>query len=454
MRFIKIVPRPNLLNVAVVCFCVTAGLLGLLRVAHRPPAELDVRLYYEYSRVSFGHVGNPDLIRMIHGSLESALMDDSQTFQTAQIPYRDFTCEYPPLAFAVFLAPRLLASNYQQYVVAFRTEMSICLVLLCGVLYKILIGCGRTVQQSAWIAAATFPVAVFLLGSMITDRFDVFVSLLVGSSLMFAIRKQYVAASVFVGLGVATKLWPVLLLPVALHGLISQRRVGRVVTAILAAIVIVGTAHLPWLIISPSHAAGYLGFLGSRGLQAESVPANVVILLAKMLHRHVATAPEWGALDVLSPTLVGWAAKISTFLALASYGIILALIYSDRFRGVENPQRLVLAYIAVVLWLLLTAKVFSPQYLVWLCPAIFAVDLKASWKLLALFCAACLLTKLELYFYIQLSDLQMGPIIILTLRNAVVLLMGLVTLRALGLSLDGRFGSAQTRSPQVDHVVN
>jgi len=170
--------------------------------------------------------------------------------------------------------------------------------------------------------------------------------------------------------------------------------------------------------------------LKSRGIQIESLPSNLILLLFNIFHYPAACVFEWGAIDVQSPGLADWIGKISTLAAVLSYGSVLFLVYF-RAEANTNPidpdQKLILAYIAVVLCILLTAKVFSAQYLVWLCPAILAVDLKRTWELFGLFVASCLLTKLALDSYDAICDMQFKEDLILTARNACLCLMGLAT---------------------------
>lgn len=424
----------------------TPGLLGLEMLVHRPASDAqfgDLRLYFEYSRLSFGYNGNPSIIRWVH---DRSAMRQSETFRDVQVPYRDFNCEYPPLAIAVFMATGAFASSYTNYVVAFRIEMSICVLLLCLVLYKILLECGTPLPRSALIAGAMFSIMVFLLGSMLTERFDVFPSLLVGLSLLFCIRKQYLFAGILVGLGIAAKVWPVVLLPVILIEPFKIRNFGGVIAVVAATVFTVMLIHLPWLILSPTHAIGYLSFLGSRGLQIESVPANALMLLAKGFHLPAESVYQWGAQDLVLPRLDEWAAILSTMLAAVLYGLILCLAYFSRTGEAARPQRLIVNYVGVTLAVLLTAKVFSPQYLVWLCPAILAVDLKTGWKFFVFFVVACLCTKLELTFYDALNALQLNAILMLTLRNGAICLMGLVTLRAMARSVASRHGTDNATS--------
>jgi uncharacterized membrane protein len=234
--------------------------------------------------------------------------------------------------------------------------------------------------------------------------------------LLFAVRGQTIASSLFTGLGIAAKVWPVAILPLVLLAPIQRRNFGRIFTGMLAALTAVVLAHLPWLIIAPSHALGYLGYFHSRGLQIESLPANAVMLLSQLLHSRVSSVWEWGAFDIVSPVMSSWAAMISTLLAPLTYLVILFL-YSRRIGGKQNVELTILGFLAVGFCVLLTAKVFSPQYLLWLCPATLALDLRRTWKIFACFVLVCLLTKLELRFYPALVDQKIDAISVLTLRN-------------------------------------
>src|SRR3954470_8323192 len=50
-----------------------------------------------------------------------------------RLPYRDFDVEYPPLAFAAFLPPRLVATDEDGYADAFTTLMGLALAAAAAV---------------------------------------------------------------------------------------------------------------------------------------------------------------------------------------------------------------------------------------------------------------------------------------------------------------------------------
>jgi hypothetical protein len=313
--------------------------------------------------------------------------------------------------------------------------MSICVLLLCIVLYKILHSSGKSVTYSACVASAAFSMMVYMHGSMLTERFDVFSSLLVGISLLLCVRRLYLFSCVLLGLAIATKVWPLALLPVVIIRQLREQDSGGIVASVAAAMLTVIFVHLPWLVVAPSYAFGYLAFLGSRGLQIESVPANVVILFAKALHLPVRSVYEWGAYDLVSAPLDRWVAGASTIAAAILYALVLARTHSRRMGETDGSQPLILGYVSVILAVLLTAKVFSPQYLIWLSPAIFAINLNRGRTLLALFVAACLGTKLELIFYDAVNALQIKGILLLSERNLMICLMGLVAFAAVAASV-------------------
>src|SRR3974377_2041705 len=80
----------RLISSIVIMIIAAPGLLGLSILVHRPTAGeryVNIGLYFESSRLSFGRVGNPDLIRWIHDRSINLPDDHTQVFDTIQIPY-------------------------------------------------------------------------------------------------------------------------------------------------------------------------------------------------------------------------------------------------------------------------------------------------------------------------------------------------------------------------------
>jgi hypothetical protein len=181
-----------------------------------------------------------------------------------------------------------------------------------------------------------------------------------------------------------------------------------------------------WFLIGGAKVLDSFRYHASRGLEIETVYAGAVLAWGKLAgidvpwvfgqYKSVDLAPEWGAsLAALAPLLQAGA-------------LLLVLVQFWR-SAISNGMRYVAA---ALLASLVTSKVFSPQYLIWLFPFVSVLGGWTGSRDRWLFLFACLLTAL-LYpgpgFALLLQHEATG-IFLLNLRN--VLLLAILALLLFG----------------------
>ncbi|NUR08904.1 MAG: hypothetical protein HOQ45_18105 [Nocardioidaceae bacterium] len=239
---------------------------------------------------------------------------------------------------------------------------AVLLVLSALVVDGLFTGLLQRVSGSSRRPLVVWLLAAPLLGGLSLARLDLLVGVLAAVGLLAAAPRPRVAAAA-VTVATALKLWPVLLLPGIVAA--SRRRVGSVVVVgvtglVLAAatLVLAGWGRL----VSP------LSYQGERGLHVESVPATPA-MLGWAVHPggwRVEYADS-RAFEVTGPA-VSLSLLLSTLLTMglaAGFVLLLARIWRG---GVLAAEGLVWTSLAAVCAFLATAKVFSPQYLLWLLP--------------------------------------------------------------------------------------
>jgi hypothetical protein len=254
--------------------------------------------------------------------------------------------QYPPGAAAVLALPRLLPLSYTVGLVA---------VVLCAdaAILAILLTHARHSKGSlkgAWFWVAG-PV---LLGPVVLYRFDMVPAVLAVGGLAAAGRPFL--AGLLLGAGGMVKLWPAFLLPAA-RGRTGWRRAAAGLLLVLAArvAVLAVTGLLP-------HAGGFAGNQRARGLQVESVPATPW-LVARLLGAGVRVEYSYGAFQVvgsLPQAVATWTTPVEAAV-LAAY--VLAAWRRRRQDPLADETPLGLA---VLLLVVVVARVLSPQYLLWL----------------------------------------------------------------------------------------
>jgi hypothetical protein len=253
-------------------------------------------------------------------------------------PINDPMWQYPPLAAVVFLAGYLIAGNTVGFVfLALLADFAI---------YWLLFRRGREMQNSTpvliWILAP------LIMGPIILGRFDVFVTLAAVAALLSVGQSRKFGIAIAVG--ALLKVWPVLLL------LATPKGAALKVIAWFAFTFATGSLLLSlWW----SESFSFIGGQRSRGLQIESVGA-LPYQLWNAGPSNVSSAFQFGAIEVVASgtTLVS---LLITLVGIALLGILFFWRVSGRLSS-ANPADIALL---AVLISIVTSRVLSPQYMVW-----------------------------------------------------------------------------------------
>ena len=286
-----------------------------------------------------------------------------------QVPYRDFQVEYPPLAFAAWLPPRLAASSGNGYADAFSDLMGLCAVALAAVaaLAAARVGSSERALAAGLLAAA----APAITGSVALSRFDLWPTLLVALALWAAAARRDGLAAAFTGLGVAAKLWPGLLLPALLVLAFRRRGTRGALRALAWFAIAAGVPFLLAAIVSPSGLWHAFSVQAGRPLQLESLGASLLVGLAH-LGGHPGYAVESSS---GSQNLRGGSVPLVTTLTslAAAAGVLIAVV--GALRSVRAARDDTAAFceaarfaFAAVVAAMAFGRVLSPQYVLWLAP--------------------------------------------------------------------------------------
>lgn len=288
------------------------------------------------------------LLSVIMGWLHHVFYADVSTyFYRAEhigwhdLPYRDFLWEYPPLAALPLLLIPLVGRSNEAFHVAF-------LVCTVGLEYWMLhrFRRGRSAQERSAITW-WWNLSVLPLAAIAWFRLD-FVPATCATVALFAMAegRRWVLATFA---GFATKLWPiVLVVPMVLR----RRYRDVVVTCLWAASMVVA-----WWLFSPQGFHDFLRFRQGAGFQVESLPGALVMLLDDRPISFVS-----GAL-VVGDEGLGWVQRtMAVVLVLAPAAMVVA---AWRRRSSVDQVALVGAIVTTTL---LSQRLLSPQFLVWLVP--------------------------------------------------------------------------------------
>ncbi|MGV0698897.1 glycosyltransferase family 87 protein [Mycolicibacter sinensis] len=241
---------------------------------------------------------------------------------------------------------------------------------------------GRRVWDAALVAAS--PLVIF----QVFTNFDALATAFAGAGLLAWARRRPVAAGVLLGLGTAAKLYPVLLLyPLLLLGL-RTGRLRDVRRTVVATALTWLAVNLPVLVFAPRGWTEFFRLNSRRGDDMDSI-YNVV----KSLTGWRGFDGELGLWQ--PPSVLNIVVAVSFALCCAGIGYI-ALTAPRRPRVAQLAFLLVAAF-------LLTNKVWSPQFSLWLVPlAVLALPHRRL--LLAWMAVDALVWVPRMYYLYSVSD--------------------------------------------------
>jgi Glycosyltransferase family 87 len=335
-------------------------------------------------------------------------------FVSAQNPAHPFHAlpnEYPALAMIPFSLGLVVPPLWYQ--VAFAVWM----VLIAAILYFVLL---RWCSRWAAIAYAFY----IVVGGWATaaGRFDIIPSLLTLLAVICAERKRWGWTFSCLALATLFKIYPVMLLPPFFLALQMElkgnwyawRRWKPLGIFVLICIVIMGISFL----FSAVGTIAPLNYFGYRPVQAESFAASLLWFLNLLGINPSTYVYTFGSLNVNS----AFSAPVS-LLTTALLGIGLLYTYWLLWRSKIN---LATATLLSLLVLMVTSKVFSPQYLIWVVPLVAYIGGRNRWYLLVWGVIGLLTTWIYPYIYDMVHQIQAVPHLFLfypvvTLRNLLLL---------------------------------
>ncbi len=270
--------------------------------------------------------------------------------------------EYPLPVLGVLTPPWLVSFGSENvYLVLFIAFMFAVDAAFTILLFRSA-GRRQSTAVTLWLLAGP------ALGPLAITRFDLLTGVLVGAALLVLLRRPaWSGALVVVGAGL--KLWPIILVP-----MLAARVAGRVRVLVGAgvtlAVIAVGCLAGAGLTRSLSP----LTWQSERGLQIESVPALPLMI------GWVTDSSRWHTYfsNYVSMEISGPGDRLMLALAnlamLGAIGLLAVLSYRAwRIGRALTPVTVGWFLLAGIGLLIVTNKVFSPQYLLWLSPVAVAL---------------------------------------------------------------------------------
>ena len=334
------------------------------------------------------------------------------------VPYRDFDLEYPPLAALLITAAGVPGLRYGA---VFSALMLACLLVVIvavdGIARRLEV--GRTRRLAALGAVALSPLAV---GGLMETRYDLALAAVLALCVWAAVAGRAVLAWSLLAAGVLLKLSPLLLAPALVLHLRARGLAGARGPA--AAGVILASGVVPFVLVAPDGIANMVRFHLERPLQIESTVAAYLLSLHALADIPLTVVSSFGSQGLAGPGIP----LLTAASGAALVGLVgaVTIAYAARLREVsrdrDRDRLFVTAAAAVLLAAMAAAKVFSPQFVIWLLPVAFLVTGRYGRTACLLSAAAIVMTAA--YFpwrYWDLVALETLPIALLATRDGLVI---------------------------------
>jgi hypothetical protein len=368
------------------------------------------------------------------GVLHTAWYDDGEivdipvyesygnAIEDGAVPYRDIRPEYPPGAIPAFALPALVSDDEKGFRYAFEWLMAGCGVAMLLLTAVALAGLRATRFRTLAVLAliACFPL---LLGSVALTRFDLWPAALVAGALAALVHGRGRVGFGVLGAAVAVKLYPVVLVPLALAYVWRRqsRREALICLGVLAAVV--ALVFLPFVALAPGGVAHSIGRQLSRPLQIESLGSALYLAAHHLLGVDVVMRSGAGSQN-LDATGTGVTAVL---LSLLQTGVLVWIW----LRRPGTAEELVRWSAAALVAFVALGKVLSPQFLIWLVPVVPLVAGVRGLRASMLFAGALVLTQLWFpsRYWDLARELDLVPSLLVLARDLVLVALLVVLLR-------------------------
>jgi uncharacterized membrane protein len=253
------------------------------------------------------------------------------------LPYLDRAIEYPVVSGAVLGVASLFTRDARALFLINAFLLATLAALLAFFLAK------RYGSRVAWFAAAP---TLAIAGPVNWDLVAVVPATL---ALLAVDAGQMVASGVLLGVGIAAKVFPVLFLPPLMVARVRARAVRSAIVLGVSAVLTVVVINVPVALAAPHNWRYFFTFQSSR-------------------------VPTWGTLSfyVLRPPIasLGWLSdhaqsSIGSGITILVTGFVLALVCVRVWQRRMSAQA---AILVALIAFLLSNKVYSPQYDLWVLP--------------------------------------------------------------------------------------
>ena len=385
------------------------------------------RNYYEWTTAVLGKTLEEDypLFERNREQLET-LMSEAPRFRA---PYREVFFEYPPVLMGPILAARLPSETFWGFTRVLALVISLAYLACLWVAHRIWRHLPAE-RRLSWPTLLLLSVAgISALGQIYVTRLDVFPSLVVLLGIWAFLERRWQLSAVWVAVGVLTKGYAIVLAPVFALVLLRQGkyRACALATTTVVTILLLTNVGLGW--ITEGVYWESFRYHATRGLQIESMYALVPYLGNLLFDVPINVYDEYNSMNIAMVNGGGWLLTSSSILPVVGMSALCFMFWRVLGAGDVHdvtPFLVVRTATMFIFLFILTFKVLSPQFLIWLTPLLYLIGPRHNKAFFATFLGLLFLTQMIWpNFYFLLEEAHPIGVTMLLVRN-----LGLVVLFA------------------------
>jgi hypothetical protein len=338
------------------------------------------------------------------------------------VPYRDFNFEYPPLALLFFILPRLVAPTYPLYAAIYQVEVLVFVLVGLFVFYKIALRMGT----APWKMLSIYTVCILAVGPIAAQQYDIFPAILSLMAIYYFWTGKHKLSWGLLAAGTLVKVFPVVIAPIFLISYIRNRQYKLAWSGVITFAAICLVVVIPFFALGQEAVRSLISYHAERGLQIESVYSSILLAASQNGLIEVNLVFNFGSWN-LTGNLADILAKLSTYLLIFFMVISYWFIYEQMKPGKDQFLRIGSYSLLVTTVLLITSKVLSPQYLMWLIPFVPLIFNRWRYPILFVFVVIGMLTYYIFPLrYLELLNLNPQLIAVLLARDVLLVVLAVL----------------------------
>jgi uncharacterized membrane protein len=275
---------------------------------------------------------------------------------------------------------------------------------------------------------------ILLIGPILGQQYDIFPAVMMLLSLYYFWLGHNKTSWFWLALGVMTKLYPAVMIPLYLIIYWSNRQLKPVLSGVLTFVLTCLILLMPFLVTGPDNLMSLINYHSQRGIQIESFYGACLLLADKLGWTSALMIFNYGSWN-LSGSIAETLSKFVVYIQAAALFVSYCFIWTQIKPGKSQFTRLGAYTLLLLAVLLLTSKVFSPQYIIWLLPVLPLIFTRWRLAVWTIFAVTGIFTYLIFpVSYIDLLNLNIYPITLVFMRNltlALLAALAVVSLRSM-----------------------